>query len=134
VVDPGVLVSALISPSGAPAAIVRKALDGEIDLVVSPMLLAELRMVLERPKLRRYVDDDERNAYLHLINRIAIHVEDPIDAQRISRDPDDDYLIALTRAANALALISGDKDLTTLPNSTLTILTPRAALERLTKR
>jgi predicted nucleic acid-binding protein len=42
VVDPGVLVSAVIAPGGPPAEIVRAIRDGRLALVVSPHLLAEL--------------------------------------------------------------------------------------------
>jgi predicted nucleic acid-binding protein len=40
VVDPGVLVSALITPLGPPAEILRAIADGRVTLVVCPHLLA----------------------------------------------------------------------------------------------
>lgn len=49
----------------------------------------------------------------------------------MSRDLDDDYLIALARAADVDALVSGDEDLTTLDLDDLDILTPRQLLDRL---
>ena len=44
---------------------------------------------------------------------------------------DDDYLIALARAAVVDALVSGDQDLTSLALDDLEIVTPRQLLDRL---
>jgi len=55
VLDPNVLVSALISPAGPPREIVGAWMQGRFDLVASPALLGELRDVLERPKFRRWL-------------------------------------------------------------------------------
>lgn len=51
--------SAIITPSGPPAEIVRAIRLGRIALVVSPHLLAELLGVLRREKFRQYVGIDE---------------------------------------------------------------------------
>lgn len=58
-------------------------------------------------------------------------VDDPQRVEPISRDPDDDYLIALSRAANADVLVTGDEDLTSVSVTGLEILTPRQLLDRL---
>ncbi|MGH9267963.1 MAG: PIN domain-containing protein [Acidimicrobiales bacterium] len=47
VVDPGVLVSALITPLGPPAQLWQAVRAGRVQLIVSPRLLAELAGVLE---------------------------------------------------------------------------------------
>jgi putative PIN family toxin of toxin-antitoxin system len=59
VVDPGVLISAIITPRGPPAEIVRAVREDRLALVVSPHLLAELLGVLRREKFRRYVTLEE---------------------------------------------------------------------------
>ncbi|MGH9152988.1 MAG: PIN domain-containing protein [Acidimicrobiales bacterium] len=51
VVDPGVLVSAALSPMGNPARIVEAVRSGRVVLIASPALLAELDDVLGRPKI-----------------------------------------------------------------------------------
>ena len=111
VLDPGVLVSALITPSGTPAKVLREARQGGLDLIVSPLLLAELEEVLRRDKFRRYVDLPVVEEYLGILRREASVVEDPEDPVSLrSADPDDDYLIALAHNQNAI-LVSGDKHL-----------------------
>lgn len=111
VLDPGVLVSAVITPTGRPAELLRSARAGGFDLVVSPLLLDELESVLRRKKFRRYVDLDGVAAYLHLLRRDAQLAADPETPPPIRcTDPDDDYLIALAHSQSA-ALVSGDSDL-----------------------
>jgi putative PIN family toxin of toxin-antitoxin system len=111
VLDPGVLVSALITPTGAPAKLLLTAREGAFDLVASPLLLEELTAVLGRDKFRRYVALDVVTAYLELVRREAQLAPDPEGPPPIRcADPGDDYLIALAYSQNA-ALVSGDRDL-----------------------
>jgi uncharacterized protein len=57
--------------------------------------------------------------------------EDPPDPPPVTRDPGDDYLVALAVRAGADVLVSGDSDLTGPKIAGVTVLTPRAFLERL---
>jgi uncharacterized protein len=111
VLDPGVLVSALITPTGTPAKLLLAAREGRFDLSASPLLLEELAAVLERDKFRRYVDLSLVAIYLELVRREAKMAPDPSGSPPIRcADPDDDYLIALAHSQEA-ALVSGDSDL-----------------------
>ncbi len=56
VLDPNVLVSALLSPAGPPAQIFLAWDAGHFELIASPRLVAELTDVLARPKFRRWID------------------------------------------------------------------------------
>ncbi len=111
VLDPGVLVSALITPKGRPAKLLAQAHAGEFELVVSSLLLAELQAVLRRQKFRRYVDLGAVSDYIDLLRRVAVVAADPKTLPPLrSTDPDDDYLIALAHSQKAV-LVSGDSDL-----------------------
>jgi putative PIN family toxin of toxin-antitoxin system len=111
VLDPGVLVSALITPAGRSAELLAAARAGELELIVSPQLLTELGGVLRREKFRRYIDLAAVASYLTLLHRMAVEVDDPEGPPPFpSSDPDDDYLIALAYSQKAI-LVSGDSDL-----------------------
>ena len=129
VLDPNVLVSAALSDRGPSAQLVRAARSGRFELVVCPTLLVELGGVLARPRLRRYLSADEAIRYVEGIGRLATHMDDPATGSRRSRDPDDDYLLALAERCDADLLVSGDRDLIDLDLPT--VVTPRVALERL---
>ena len=91
VVDPGVLVSAIITPSGPPAEIVRAIREERLRLVVCPHLLAELLGVLQREKFRGYITTHEAEQYVAGLASIAEARPDPTAGAPISRDPKDDY-------------------------------------------
>ena len=59
VLDVNVIVSGLLSPSGAPARVLAAWLEGGYDLVVSPLLLEELERGLAYAKLRKRVSEEE---------------------------------------------------------------------------
>ena len=56
VLDPNVLIAALLSPSGAPAQIISRWLGGGFELVVSKALLSELTEIDDRLVLRSLPD------------------------------------------------------------------------------
>lgn len=127
VLDPNVLIAAVLSASGAPAAILAAWLDGAFELVVSEELLTELERALAYPKLRRRIDEPSAAAYVTLLRRQATVAADPGAGTNRSTDPKDDYLLALAENQQAI-LVSGDSHLLELPG--LPIEAPRAFLGR----
>lgn len=125
------LVSAVISAAGPPRAIVTAWVDECFELVASHALLEELRDVLARPKLGRWVSAATAAALLAGLGEDAVIVDDPPARPGLTPDPDDDYLIALARAAQADCLVSGDRHLPDLPRSDPPVLTPREFLDLL---
>lgn len=131
VLDPNVLISAVISPAGAPREIVTAWTQGSFDLVVSPLLLDELRDVLARPRFRRWVKRCHRRRVRRGTHRAATIIDDPPGVPGLPPDPDDDYLIALARVAEADYLVSGDRHLTGISDPIPPVLTPREFRDRL---
>jgi putative PIN family toxin of toxin-antitoxin system len=131
VIDSNVLISARLSPRGAPGRLLAAWLDGRFELVVSPALLAELAGVLERPKFRRWLTADEARGFVQTVRTSATLIEDPPPQQHSVRDPDDSYLLTLARSAKADYLISGDGDLTSLHNPRPPVIMPADFLAHL---
>lgn len=130
VLDPNVLVSALLSRAGPPAALLRAWLEGAYELVVSPALLTELGRVLGYPKIAARVSPDEAHEFLDVLRAQAELVQDPSGAPPVrSPDPDDDYLIASAAAAPAV-IVSGDSDLLVLADQ-IPVHSPAAFLATL---
>jgi putative PIN family toxin of toxin-antitoxin system len=107
---------------------------GAFELVVSPMLFAELGEVLARPKFRPYVTGAEAAAYIELIGHEAtIHDDPPPGEDPLSADPDDEYLLDLARAAAADVLVSGDSHLLIL-RDVVPVMSPAEFLASLANR
>jgi putative PIN family toxin of toxin-antitoxin system len=105
-----VLVSAAISPRGAPRELILLWHGGAFVLVVSYELLLELQSVLLREKFRRYRPErDVLDYVLWLRENAALGSEG--EMRPLSRDPENDYLLALARNSGADYLVSGDPDL-----------------------
>ncbi len=131
VVDPNVLISAVIAPNGTSAKVLDAWLDGLFDLVVSQKLLAELERVLLRPKFRAHLSDTQAEMYIALFENLASFAEDPELTESLTPDPGDDYLVALAQSVNATYLVSGDKHLLGLANATPPVLNSKDFLEQL---
>jgi putative PIN family toxin of toxin-antitoxin system len=131
VLDPNVLVAAAIRPEGVAAQCLHAYGEGRFELVVSPLLLAELRTVLRREKFRRFLTIEQGDRLVEALARDASIAEDPPEPTGVSRDPRDDYLVALARASAAHVLVSGDNDLLELDLPDLRVVSAREFLELL---
>lgn len=125
--DPNVIISALLAPAGAPAKVLQAWLGGDFELVASPHLLAELERALGYPKIRTRVPEAEARELLDLLRDGADVHDDPDGPPPVrSSDPGDDYLIALAAASRAV-IVSGDRHLLDLHDD-LPVYSPTAFL------
>jgi putative PIN family toxin of toxin-antitoxin system len=130
VLDPNVLISALLSPTGRAANVVRAWQRGEFDLIVSPLLLDELERAFGYPKLRRRISEEDARDFVRLIVRSATWVDDSDEDPPLrSSDSGDDYLIALASSRRAI-LVSGDRHLLDLSGE-IPVESPARFLKRL---
>lgn len=130
VLDTNVWISAALSPNGAPATITSTILTVGVP-VLSIATFQELEERLWRPKFDRYISPERRKLILHDLNAGAYWVEPSAEVMvnRCCRDADDDKLIWAALAAQAVAIVSGDNDLLSVPPLPgLRILSPAAAL------
>ena len=117
VLDVNILISALLSPSGAPAQAVLAWQQGRYELIASPLLLVELRRALAYPKLRSRIPEADTEEVTEWLARSATVVPDPETPPPIqTTDPDDDYLVALAANQGAV-LVSGDRHVLALADS-----------------
>ena len=135
VLDTNVLLSAALSPRGAPAQLIDQLLT-HAQIVFSEHTFAELKTRLWKPKFDRYITMERRQRLLHDFNAIAhgVNVPEPIANVAYSRDSTDDAFIHAALAAGAWRLVTGDADLLCLDpikNLNVRIVTPRQALEEI---
>jgi putative PIN family toxin of toxin-antitoxin system len=123
--------SALLAPTGGPAQILEGWAGGQFDVIVSPLLVAELERVLRRPKFKTAIPAVQIDALLSALSEEAVSVADSEAQPGVTPDPGDDYLIALARAADAECIVSGDTHLTQLSDPSPSVLTPREFLNSL---
>lgn len=127
VVDPNVLISAAIA-GGNPQRIVELASYGVLRLVACPLLLAELDAVLARDRFLRWRTREQLKRFAADVRVLADIAPDPSAVPAVTRDPNDDYLVALVHTTSADGLCSGDADLRGLEG--ITVWTPAELVRR----
>jgi hypothetical protein len=136
VVDTNVIVSGLLWRN-APRRILDEARSGGFQPFTSTPMLDELTDVLSRRHLMQHVARTGSSAidlvagWAAIAHRVVIGVPPRI----VVSDPDDDAVIETARAAQAVAVVTGDRAMLSLDAvDGIRILTPSAALELLTSR
>lgn len=115
VLDTNVIVSALLSPHGPPAEIIKLWEADRIEVVTSPPLLAELERVLAYPRVREHFADPRSvPAFLKRFRMVVTLVEPESPLNVIDRDPPDNRVLECAVAASASYIISGDDHLLAL--------------------
>jgi uncharacterized protein len=107
VLDTNVFIAALLVPTGAAAQVLLAWSEHRFVLLYSTELILELREVVARPRLRQRI---KRYRVGALIRRIKVRGERVFNNQNSveSKDPKDDFLMAIAQNGEADYLVSRD--------------------------
>ena len=110
VLDTNVLLSALISPHGAPDTIYRAWRAARFELVTSVAQLDELRRVSRYSKLKAMLPPHRIGTMVNNMQRAIVleTLPDLPDSVELS-DPHDSFLLAMVQAGEADWLVTGDQ-------------------------
>lgn len=96
----------------------------KVKIVLSDQLILELRLVTQRPKLRKYFPKEKVEELVDLLLTVG-HMYQTVANNLLSRDPKDNFLLDLAEKSKADFLVTGDKDLLVLnPFKKTQIVTP----------
>jgi putative PIN family toxin of toxin-antitoxin system len=130
ILDTNMLVSALISPGGAPDRLYRAWKERRFELATSLDQLAEFRRVTRYPKRQRLI---EPVAAGEMYNQLAALAYVPPKISRVEHSPDpaDNFLLGIAEVTEADYLVTGDRrgllDLKTFGRTH--IVTPRTMID-----
>jgi uncharacterized protein len=114
VFDCNLYVQALVNPDSPAADCLELALSGKVEPFISRQTLAELKEVLQRPKILRlfpHATLEQIEAFLGEVVAVSTHIRRIPARFAFDRDPKDEPYINLAIAADADYIISRDKDL-----------------------
>jgi putative PIN family toxin of toxin-antitoxin system len=112
VVDPNVLVSVLIGKRLIALRVLFYHADFQV--MLDEPLIKEFDEMAKRTKFRKYFPTDMVDFVIDRLREGGDVVATPRTIEKICRDPDDDYLLALCKSAKADVLLTGDDDLLVL--------------------
>jgi len=107
VLDTNVLLSALISPHGAPDTIYRAWRATKFEVVTSIVQLDELRRASRYPKFQLILHSHQVGTMINNLQRAI--VLDQLSSDVEADDPNDAFLLAMAAAGNADYLVTGDR-------------------------
>lgn len=107
VLDTNVLLSALISPHGAPDVIYRAWRAAKFEVVTSLMQLDELRRASRYPKFQAILQPHQVGTMVSNLQRAIVLSRLTSDVE--ADDPNDAFLLAMALAGDADYLVTGDR-------------------------
>lgn len=116
VIDTNILVSAILTPKGNPAKILKLVLEGKLNLIISPTILEEARQVFNYPKLIKLLKKNKitkKEVYdvLDKMSKVAFITPDKLEIEAIPHDPADNKILSCSLEGEADFIISGDHHL-----------------------
>ncbi len=125
VLDTNIFISAQITPKSNAGKILEEWELGNLEIVISLELLAEIKQAFAYPKVQKYITltDQELEKY---ITRIELHsqlVDISETMVEVPTDKNDNHVLATLIASGADWLVSGDSDLLNLQKK-YNIITP----------
>ncbi len=114
VLDTNIIARALVSPHGLAAEIFQRVLSKDNLLCTSGFMLAELDRVLRYPRFRKIhsLSDSEIEDFVRSVQHVALVVDvEATQTASITRDRDDDPVIATAIRTKSKYLCSVDKDI-----------------------
>ncbi len=106
VYDTSVIVSAILKPGSIPASLVALAMQGSVQLFLSPEILEEYKEVLKRPRFGFAPDTVEK--FLHDLERAAIMVY-PTKRVSLASDEPDNRFLECAKEAKAHYIVTGNR-------------------------
>ncbi|MBM5810999.1 MAG: putative toxin-antitoxin system toxin component, PIN family [Gammaproteobacteria bacterium] len=108
ILDTNILLSALLSPHGAPALLIDAWRAGRFTLITSRDQLLEFGGVARRPVMLDYIVPAQVGRFINDLRQFAEVLTNLLKIER-SPDPADDFLLAMAEAGAADYLVTGDR-------------------------
>ena len=110
VLDTNALIAFLLTRGRAVSTILDGWERGDFDLLTSPVLITEVRRILEKPRLQR-IRQEAAQALLEALTEDAILTPGELKLPGVTPDPDDDAVVSCTIEGDADYIVSRDAHL-----------------------
>jgi uncharacterized protein len=108
ILDTNVLVAAMLALDGPPHLLFDGFLNDRFTLITSDAQLEEFSRVTRYPGIRGRIHRSQAGRMVNALRSLSVLLEQ-LPTARVSRDPHDDYVVAMAEAGEADYLVTGDK-------------------------
>jgi uncharacterized protein len=131
VLDTNIVVSAGIKPEGAPAKLIMDwVLEGQVQVVTSPLIIEEYRAIVKRPKFHRFGFPP---LWLEFLIEESMRLPDPAEWLHRGPDPKDLPFLALAHDAGAWLVTGNLRHFPQELREGVTVVSPTGYLAHLVK-
>jgi putative PIN family toxin of toxin-antitoxin system len=126
--DTNVLISGLISSTGAPREILSALKRREFTLITSDDILAEIKKVLNYPKIKKNYNltPEQIKRFVAVLSKYSHKTEGELDLKIVEDDPGDNKFLSCAIEGSADLIVSGDIHLKSLRSyQGIEIITPK---------
>ncbi len=133
--DTNILVSGTTVLQGPIANVINAWIDDEIELITSKPLIDELSETLQKPYFVSKLSDEQIQSYIDIIKNRATIVPITTPIPTISKDPDDNVVLATAESGTASYVVTGDHQLQEIKQfKKIKIVSPRKFSEILEEK
>jgi hypothetical protein len=113
VLDTNVVISAVLSPEGNAAKIVRRWEAGQFDIARSPAIIQEIERALTYKRVRKHLkfSEGELDAFVGRFRSATVEIVPQVRLDIIDKDRDDNRILECASEARADYLVTGDSHL-----------------------
>ncbi|MGI8963094.1 MAG: putative toxin-antitoxin system toxin component, PIN family [Thermomicrobiales bacterium] len=109
VLDVNILASAALKDASVPGLMLKIATGPGHELVISDVMMAELRHVLQRPFFLARISAPDRREFAALVWELVNKYDPDPTVTGVADDEEDDRVLGTAVAANADVIVTGDK-------------------------
>jgi len=133
VLDTNVFISGLMLPYSKAGIILKAWHQSKVEVVTSDYLLGEIKRVLTYPKIAKRLNwsESKANQFIELLNLFTTSVDISATQAIVTRDCNDNAILATYIASHADYLVTGDDDLLSMKQQ-YAIITVNEFVEKLT--
>jgi len=109
--DTNTLVSGTTISHGPISNVINAWINNDVEMITSEALIDELSRTLQKPYFTSRLSDEQTQSFINVIRERATIVPITSTLPTVSKDPDDNIVLATAESGNASYIVTGDRQL-----------------------
>lgn len=128
--DTNILVSGTTVSQGPIANVINTWINDDVEMITSEPLIAELTETLHKPHFASRLSEEQTQSFINIVRERATIVPITMPIPNVSKDPDDNVVLATAESGTASYVVTGDHQLQNIKQyKKIKIVSPRTFSE-----